>query len=205
MATGALGTGIHIPGIVYIVHVGYPYGLTSFAQQSGYGSHSRELSTSIMVAGTGCTSTSCTSSVLVPGLAGIYNIKQANKEVLTAFLQSSSCRRAMLAWYMNRQQQGTSCKDTNSALCNCCAVQVQQAWERTRLPAEGPEEPEGPEGQQDTAEPSRSQAIAQKLAETAQLDIQLFWAMDRLQKGCVYCQLTTAILEGPGEQEQLLL
>ena len=32
MATGALGTRINIPGIVYIVYIDRPYGLTSFAQ-----------------------------------------------------------------------------------------------------------------------------------------------------------------------------
>ena len=30
VATGALGTGIDIPGIIYIIHLGRPYGLTSF-------------------------------------------------------------------------------------------------------------------------------------------------------------------------------
>ena len=30
VATGALGTGINIEGIVYVVHVGRLYGLTSF-------------------------------------------------------------------------------------------------------------------------------------------------------------------------------
>jgi len=30
IATGALGTGIDIPGVVYIIYLGRPYGLTSF-------------------------------------------------------------------------------------------------------------------------------------------------------------------------------
>ncbi|OBT97655.1 hypothetical protein VE01_04421, partial [Pseudogymnoascus verrucosus] len=35
VATGALGTGINIKGIVRIIHIGRPYRLTSFVQQSG--------------------------------------------------------------------------------------------------------------------------------------------------------------------------
>ncbi|KUJ13632.1 uncharacterized protein LY89DRAFT_557469, partial [Mollisia scopiformis] len=30
VATRALGTSINIPGVVYIIHLGRPYGLTSF-------------------------------------------------------------------------------------------------------------------------------------------------------------------------------
>jgi superfamily II DNA helicase RecQ len=32
VATGALGTGVNMPGIVYIIHVDRPYGMTSFVQ-----------------------------------------------------------------------------------------------------------------------------------------------------------------------------
>jgi superfamily II DNA helicase RecQ len=37
VATGALGTGINIKGIVYVVHVGRLYRLTNFVQQSRRG------------------------------------------------------------------------------------------------------------------------------------------------------------------------
>jgi superfamily II DNA helicase RecQ len=30
IATGALGTGINIPGVIYIIYLGQPYGLTNF-------------------------------------------------------------------------------------------------------------------------------------------------------------------------------
>ncbi|RDW84227.1 hypothetical protein BP6252_01817 [Coleophoma cylindrospora] len=44
VATGALGTGINIKGILAVVHVDCPYGLTSFMQQSGRGSRDGEVS-----------------------------------------------------------------------------------------------------------------------------------------------------------------
>ena len=49
VATGALGTGINIEGIVYVVHVGRPYGLTSFVQQSGRGGRNGEVSESVII------------------------------------------------------------------------------------------------------------------------------------------------------------
>ena len=47
MATGALGTGINIEGIIYVIHVDRLYGLTSFLQQSGRRGRNREISDSI--------------------------------------------------------------------------------------------------------------------------------------------------------------
>ena len=35
MATRALGTGGDYPGIVYIVHLGLPYSMINFAQETG--------------------------------------------------------------------------------------------------------------------------------------------------------------------------
>ena len=34
-ATSALGTGVDFPGIVFVLHVGMPYGMIDFAQESG--------------------------------------------------------------------------------------------------------------------------------------------------------------------------
>jgi superfamily II DNA helicase RecQ len=35
IATSALGPGVDFPGVVYIVHLGIPYRLIDFAQESG--------------------------------------------------------------------------------------------------------------------------------------------------------------------------
>ncbi|OBT44377.1 hypothetical protein VE00_07063 [Pseudogymnoascus sp. WSF 3629] len=49
VATGALGTGINIEGIVRIIHIGRPYGLTRFVQQSGRGGRNGEISESVII------------------------------------------------------------------------------------------------------------------------------------------------------------
>ncbi|KFZ12613.1 hypothetical protein V501_04123 [Pseudogymnoascus sp. VKM F-4519 (FW-2642)] len=41
-ATRALRTGGDYPGIVYVVHIGVPYGLIDFAQETGRGGRARE-------------------------------------------------------------------------------------------------------------------------------------------------------------------
>jgi superfamily II DNA helicase RecQ len=50
VATGALGTSTNIEGILYIVHVDRPYGLTSFLQQSGHGGRNGEVNESTIIA-----------------------------------------------------------------------------------------------------------------------------------------------------------
>lgn len=49
MATGALGTGINIEDIISVIHVDWPYGLTSFLQQLGRGGRNGEVSESIII------------------------------------------------------------------------------------------------------------------------------------------------------------
>ena len=51
VATGALGTGVNISGIVYVIHVDRPYGITSFVQQSGRGGRNGEVSDSVVFIG----------------------------------------------------------------------------------------------------------------------------------------------------------
>ena len=49
VATSALGTGINIEGITYVIHVDWLYGLTSFLQQLGRGGRNGEVSDSIII------------------------------------------------------------------------------------------------------------------------------------------------------------
>src|SRR5271167_3043074 len=49
VATSALGIGINIEGITYVIHIDRPYGLTSFLQQLGRRGQNREVSNSIII------------------------------------------------------------------------------------------------------------------------------------------------------------
>jgi superfamily II DNA helicase RecQ len=50
VATSALGTGVDYPDIVYVLHVGVPYGMIDFAQESGRAGRGGEAVDSVIVA-----------------------------------------------------------------------------------------------------------------------------------------------------------
>ena len=49
VATSALGTGIDVPGIVYVIHVEAPYSIIDYAQEAGRAGRAGELVTAIIV------------------------------------------------------------------------------------------------------------------------------------------------------------
>ena len=127
VATGALGTGIDIPGVVYIIHLGRPYGLTSFMQQAGRGGRAREISDSIVIlpssgSSSGNSSGSGRGQFPAPRqeLVNAYSVEAQDEEALTEYLESSSCRRAVLAKHLDGHLDATSCIATDSMLCDQC-------------------------------------------------------------------------------------
>jgi superfamily II DNA helicase RecQ len=92
VATGALGTGINIEGIVYIVHVDRLYGLTSFVQQSGRRGRNREVSDSIVIAQVQNSSRRRRSGILSK-----YLVEQIDEDAITEFIQARTCRRVVLS------------------------------------------------------------------------------------------------------------
>ncbi|KAF2463237.1 uncharacterized protein BDR25DRAFT_362955 [Lindgomyces ingoldianus] len=51
VATLALGTGVDYPGVVYILHVGMPWSMIDFAQESGRGGRAREEAMGLFLTG----------------------------------------------------------------------------------------------------------------------------------------------------------
>ena len=93
VATRALGTGINIEGIIYVIHVERPYGLTSFAQQSRRGGRNGEVSESIIIArvqggGVGGGSRGAKGQELLSA----YSVEAVDEEGMTAFMQAKTCR-----------------------------------------------------------------------------------------------------------------
>ncbi|KAK6591434.1 hypothetical protein H4I95_12202, partial [Botrytis cinerea] len=82
-ATGALGTGINIEGIIYVVHVGRPYGLTSFVQQSGRGGRNGEVSESIII-----TRVEHSRGRRRREIMSEYSVEQIDEDAMTEFIQA---------------------------------------------------------------------------------------------------------------------
>jgi hypothetical protein len=116
VATGALGTGINIEGIEWVVHAGRPYGLTSFVQQSGRGGRSGEISNSVIIAAVDNTQprnkhmTEC-------------SVEAVDEDAMTAYIQGQECGRKVLHHYFDRSVEGVvgaDCRSTDSILCEIC-------------------------------------------------------------------------------------
>lgn len=112
-ATGALGTGGDNPGIVYVVHIGLPYGMIDFAQESGQGGRAGEDVDSI---------------ILLEDLAYKRLEKQdvaeltVDKLAIQRFIQTQDCWRFAMSGYLDKE--GQTCAEVGGQLCNCCGEGV---------------------------------------------------------------------------------
>jgi hypothetical protein len=184
VATGALGTGINIEGIVYVVHIGRPYGLTSFVQQSGRGGRNGEVSESIIITRVENSSGRRRSEIMSE-----YSVEQIDEDAMTEFIQSTRCRRQVLSRYMDGEPDGGSCSQTDSIFCDRCRMRS-----RTRGPiqeASGEEqEPVTTKEEEDEAEAiTGADVIQRRLVQVQASQEQLIEVMDRLQGHCIFCGL----------------
>jgi hypothetical protein len=180
VATGALGTGIDIPGVVYIIHLGRPYGLTSFMQQAGRGGRAGEISDSIIILpSSGSSSGSGQFPAPRQELVNAYSVEAEDEAALTEYLESSSCRRSVLAKHLDGHLNATSCVATDSILCDQCEASLE--------PREQSEREEG-SGSGSGIE-NGAEAIHQALRAEVQQDEQLKQFHQLLHGHCIYCQL----------------
>jgi len=177
VATGALGTGINIEGIVYVVHVDRPYGLTSFVQQSGRGGRNGEVSESIIIVRVQQTSGWQRKEVL-----GAYSVEAVDEEAMTAFIQARTCRRKVLSQYMDVESGPSDCHSTDSVFCDWCKVPIRQQEEQGQA---GQAQLEHAEPAQ--PEPSGRQFISQQLRALQESYESMIKVMDKLQGECIYC------------------
>ena len=99
VATGALGTGINIEGILYVIHVDRPYGLTSYVQQSGRGGQNGEISESIIIVRV--QSSHDWRGLRRREILSAYLVEEVDEEAMTAFIKASTYQRKVLSQYMD--------------------------------------------------------------------------------------------------------
>lgn len=129
-ATGALGTGVDFPGIVYIVHIGVPYGMIDFAQETGRGGRSGEAVDSIVLL------TDTESRDLARKEPAELSIDEMAMKV---FIETKGCRRLVMSGYLD--EEGKTCADVQGRPCDHCgegvadwtATQVRRAQEVQRV------------------------------------------------------------------------
>ena len=97
VATDALGMGINIPSIIYIIYLSRLYELTSFIQQAGRGGRAGEISDSIIILSFSESSSNGSDSgstqFITPRqeLINAYSVEAQDKAVLIEYLKSCSC------------------------------------------------------------------------------------------------------------------
>lgn len=180
VATGALGTGINIEGIVYVIHVGRPYGLTSFVQQSGRGGRSGEVSESIIV-----TRVESSSGRRRSGIMSEYSVEQIDEDAMTEFIQGQGCRRQVLGQYMDGDPDGSSCSQTDSVFCDRCRVRSRA---RGHIQEASRDEP-GIDPREEREVIKGADIIQGRLGQVQASQEQMVAVMDRLQGDCIYCGL----------------
>ena len=176
VATGALGTGINIEGIIYVVHVSRPYGLTSFMQQSGRGGRDGEVSESVIfvrVQNSHDWRGQRRKEVLCA-----YSVEEADEEAMTAFILTSTCRRKVLSQYMDQasgeHSAATDCISTDSVYCDRCKATNKPRADLQRIArAEPRAEPR--------AKPSGRYFIEQQLRATREEYDAIMQVIDELQ------------------------
>jgi superfamily II DNA helicase RecQ len=178
LATGALGTGVNIADIIYVVHIDRPYGLTSFMQQSGRGGRSGEVSDSIVVISGSNGSGSGNSHG--QGVVSVYSVEHQDETALEQFLTSATCRREVLAREFDGDLKGSSCIETDSIRCDRCEEGV--AGQAESIDS-------GIYNDNSSGNGSGKVAIEQRLKQETKEDQELFQVMDELQRHCIYCQL----------------
>lgn len=195
VATGALGTGINIEGIIHVVHIDRPYGLTSFMQQSGRGGRNGEVSDSTIIARVQNNSGWKRREVMSE-----YSVEKVDEDAMTAFMQARTCRRKVLSHYFDREPAGSmvDCRVTDSIFCDQCkASNIRGVGGGQQVHAKQPELLGGPQSKAEVVEavvalppqPSGQQIIAQQLRALQETYEIVIKAMGQLQGGCIYCMV----------------
>lgn len=121
VATSALGTGVDFEGIVCIVHVGMPWSMIDYAQESGRGGRAGELVDSVIVVERGEVERRLRRE------EGSVDI-----QAMGLFLQGTGCRRGCMSEYLDGRR--VDCTDIESAGCDWCGEGVGE-WQEAQVQA----------------------------------------------------------------------
>ena len=122
VATSALGTGVDYDGIVFVLHVGLPYGMIDFAQESGRAGRSGEEVDSIVLVGE-------------DEMSRMTKKKDrtVDEDAMIAFVEGQGCRRGIMSRYLDGEQ--IECLDGDMAGCDRCG-EGGRDWERWQVEEE---------------------------------------------------------------------
>jgi superfamily II DNA helicase RecQ len=107
VATSALGTGVDFPGITFVLHVGMPWSMIDYCQESGRAGRSNEVADSVIVVEQGEVERQLQRSG-----------ESMDVRAMGRFLEGDGCRRGTMSEYMDGKR--VTCSDSESAGCDRC-------------------------------------------------------------------------------------
>jgi superfamily II DNA or RNA helicase len=130
VATSALGTGVDFPGVIFILHVGMPWSMIDYAQESGRGGRAGETVDSV---------------ILVEEGEVEYKLDKRGESIdvhaIGLFINSQGCRRGLMSEYLDGER--VECGDIESVGCDRCGeglIEWQEAntnwareWEKVQM------------------------------------------------------------------------
>jgi len=108
-ATGAIGAGVNIDGIMTVIHIGVPYGMIPFVQESGRAGRRGEKVRSVVLL-SGNEMTRCRGT-------NPEDLK-VDEVVMRDYIVREDCRRKVLSGYLNGEE--LNCVEIDGELCDYC-------------------------------------------------------------------------------------
>ena len=121
VATSALGTGIDIGGIEFVLHVDVPWGMIDYAQESGRAGRSGSgLADSIVLVEEHKLRGRAGEASSQAGQAGpAGSVEEVDAEAMITFIRTRECRRAVMSRYLDGRE--TQCAELEkAAACDQC-------------------------------------------------------------------------------------
>lgn len=107
VATSALGTGVDFPGIVFVLHVGLPYGMIDYAQETGRAGRGGETVDSVILLEDGEVERRAKTEAV-----------SINRSAMAAFVMTTECRRGVMSAYLDGKE--ATCAEIDCAACDRC-------------------------------------------------------------------------------------
>lgn len=107
VATSALGTGVDFPGIVFVLHVGLPYGMIDYAQETGRAGRGGETVDSVILLEDGEVERRAKTEAV-----------SIDRSAMAAFVMTTECRRGVMSAYLDGKE--ATCAEIDCAACDRC-------------------------------------------------------------------------------------
>ena len=172
VATGALGSGVDLPGISEVIHVGLPYSLVDYSQESGRaGRRGERVRATILVSHGDYEQLRCRSKESLT----------VDEEALQSYITTEGCRRVVLGGYLDGEEGQMECSAVaGSELCDQCR------------PREGLRARFGDRGRYE----ARVSEVQKDVQEKSLLDKQMQEVLEELQGKCVHCWVKDGQVNG---------